>query len=116
MNHANPAFEKLLPLLRSPGDSQAWQVSIADSSPPPGGVLDLLGDRFRPTLVQRLLDTRVTAALYDYTRELSLRLATDVKSFADEVAMIAARLQVRPGQTVLDLACGHGNFTAAWAE
>ena len=59
-----------------------------------GGMLDLLGDRFRPTFVQRLLDTRLTAALDDLTCGMMMRLATDVASFTEEVASIERRLEI----------------------
>ncbi len=32
------------------------------------------------------------------------------------MANIQARLQVGPGDVVIDLACGHGNFTVEWAR
>jgi len=36
--------------------------------------------------------------------------------FPDEVDEVVERLALERGDTVLDLACGHGNFTAALAH
>jgi demethylmenaquinone methyltransferase/2-methoxy-6-polyprenyl-1,4-benzoquinol methylase len=36
--------------------------------------------------------------------------------FPVEVARIQEQLQVSPGDRLLDLACGHGNFTIEWAK
>jgi len=123
MNVGESTLQRLLPLLQLPGHAGTWEfddrslrnVQTGKYYPVIDGILDLLGDRFRPTLVQRLLDTRFTAALYDWTRDRGLR-AAGIQSFSDEVAMIAPRLAIAPGCTLLDLACGHGNFTVAWAE
>ena len=79
------------------------------------GVLDLLPAPTPMTLGQRSLDTRLTAWLYDRMRERLLKVV-GLPDFPTEVANILARLHVEPGDTVVDLACGHGNFTLAWAE
>lgn len=79
------------------------------------GVLDLLGDAFAPTVTQRMLDTAFTAWLYDATRD---RLAPrfGIPAFAREADDTAARLAIAPGDVVLDVACGHGNFTVELAR
>lgn len=79
------------------------------------GILDLLPDNGPMTLGQRALDTAVTAWLYDRARESILKLA-GLPDFATEVDNIRSRLQPRPGDVVVDLACGHGNFTMEWAR
>jgi len=79
------------------------------------GVLDLLGGDFRPTPAQRALDTRASAWLYDQLRE-RLAFVFSMPSFPEEAEDVVDRLAVGPGDVVLDLACGHGNFTAALAD
>jgi ubiquinone/menaquinone biosynthesis C-methylase UbiE len=79
-----------------------------------GGVLDLLG-RFEATPTQRMLDTRLTAWLYDRARD-ALTPALGMPDFATEAADTAERLALAPGDVVLDVACGHGNFTEAIAR
>ena len=79
------------------------------------GILDLLPNDGPRTLSQRSLDTALTAWLYDRTRESILKLA-GLPDFATEVGNIVSRLQVQPGDVVVDLACGHGNFTMEWAR
>lgn len=124
MHASSPALVRLLPRLRLPGDAGSWHwdgdalrnAETGQAFPIAGGVLDLLGDRFRPTLLQRALDTWLTAALYDRWRDWGLRLAAGIRSFAEEADRIDRRLELRPGQVVLDLACGQGNFTVAWSE
>ena len=80
-----------------------------------GGILDVLPEDGARTLSQRSLDTALTAWLYDRTRESILKLV-GLPDFETEVGNISRRLQVRPGDTVVDLACGHGNFTMEWAR
>lgn len=124
MSAPSTALSRALPLLELPGEPSSWDWSggalrntqSGQAFPVSRCVLDLLGDRFRPTLIQRMLDTRLTAALYDYSRDVGLRWGAGVRSFADEAERIRSRLDLQPGQVVLDLACGHGNFTVAWAQ
>jgi len=79
------------------------------------GILDLLPHAGPRTLSQWSLDTALTAWLYDRMRESILRVA-GLPDFATEVINILSRLQVQPGDVVVDLACGHGNFTMEWAR
>ena len=80
-----------------------------------GGVLDLLGSRFAPTPTQRMLDTRFSAWFYDVTRD-ALAPVVGMPRFAQEVQDLADRLALAPGDAVLDVACGHGNFTVELAR
>jgi ubiquinone/menaquinone biosynthesis C-methylase UbiE len=102
---ATSALRRAAPLLRLPPDAQVG----------PGGVLDLLGTRFAPTPVQRMLDTRFTAWFYDATRN-ALAPMIGMARFAREAQELADRLALAPGDAVLDVACGHGNFTVELAR
>ncbi|MGE4607531.1 MAG: methyltransferase domain-containing protein [Myxococcota bacterium] len=79
------------------------------------GIIDLLGTRFEPNLGQRLLDTAPSAWFYDLIRP---RLAplVGMPTFDSEVASVVERLGLEPGSTVLDIACGQGNFTLELAR
>jgi ubiquinone/menaquinone biosynthesis C-methylase UbiE len=93
--------------LRDPGTGAVYRLA--------GGVLDLLGARFEPTLTQRSLDTRFSAWFYDRTRD-ALAPLVGMPRFAREVDQLAERLALAPGDAVLDVACGHGNFTVELAR
>jgi SAM-dependent methyltransferase len=93
--------------LRSPASGRVY--------PYRGGVLDLLGEEVSLTPAQHTLDTPLTAWLYDRSRDLLLRLA-GVPDFPTEVAWIQRVLSVVPGDSVLDLACGHGVVTVELAK
>ncbi|TEU18683.1 MAG: methyltransferase domain-containing protein, partial [Anaerolineales bacterium] len=80
-----------------------------------GGVLDLLGDSLEKTFTQHTLDTSFTAWVYDRFRGPLTRLLNS-PDFPVEVATIQRVLQAQAGNTVLDLACGQGNFTVEWAK
>ncbi len=79
------------------------------------GVLDLLGAEFAPTVTQRMLDTDLTSWLYDRSRDAAMA-AVGLPGFAAESRAVAARLALAPGDVVLDVACGHGNFTVDLAK
>jgi len=79
------------------------------------GVLDLLGTDQNKTFTQDFLDTSFTAWAYDRFRGW-LTCALNSPDFPVEVAHIQRALQARAGDTILDLACGHGNFTVEWAK
>jgi ubiquinone/menaquinone biosynthesis C-methylase UbiE len=113
-------------LLRSPGGGGAapklchaplgLRFAEDDRNVPfENGILDLVGGRFRPTFTQRTLDTRVSAWAYDVLRD-SLAPMTGMPRFLTEVDEIVEALSLRPGDTVVDLACGHGNFTVEIAR
>ena len=98
---------RALPLLRlAPGTSLP---PVAD------GVLDLLDPAFAPTATQRSLDTPATAWLYEFLRDRAV-LWIGMPDFATEVRTVVGRLDLAPGDFVLDLACGHGNFTVEFAR
>ncbi|MGH7857671.1 MAG: class I SAM-dependent methyltransferase, partial [Candidatus Binatia bacterium] len=67
------------------------------------------------TWSQWALDTRLTTWVYDRTRDATMRIA-GLGDFAGEVGRIQEGLGVSRGDVVLDLACGHGNFTLEWAR
>ena len=104
---AAPAVDPSLPGLRFPDGGRA--VSLR------AGVLDLLGDDFAATATQQSLDSPLSAGLYDRVRDVLAPLI-GMPRFPDEVAEVMERLSLGEGEVVLDLACGHGNFTVELAR
>lgn len=123
---ARALLERAAPLLRLPSAPERVPEVLPDGSglrcpttgriyPYRDGVLTLLAEQVELTETQKLLDTPFTAWIYDRFREAML-LPLGLPDFATEVAQIGQQLALRAGDAVLDLACGHGNFTVAWAE
>jgi ubiquinone/menaquinone biosynthesis C-methylase UbiE len=126
MSRSESLLERAVPLIRLPScRDQVPEVSRGGAGlrcPTSGtefpyrhGMLDVLPEEGPKTLSQRSLDTAFTTWLYDRGRESALKLA-GLPDFKTEVANIQTRLQVGPGDVVIDLACGHGNFTVEWAR
>jgi ubiquinone/menaquinone biosynthesis C-methylase UbiE len=123
---ARRMLELVAPLVRLPTSPGQEPKVLVDGSgllcretglvyPYRGRVLHLLEEGPALTVTQQALDTPFTAWFYDRYREALLKLFS-MPSFAEEVAAIQSRLQVSPGDAVLDLACGQGVFTVEWAK
>lgn len=82
---------------------------------PGDGFVDLLSNEFHPTDTQKLLDSRVTAWAYDQVRDRFGSLI-GIPTFTREVDQLVERLDLKRGHTVLDIACGQGNFTSMLAR
>jgi ubiquinone/menaquinone biosynthesis C-methylase UbiE len=85
------------------------------------GYLDLLGEE-DPTgthPAQRLMVSRVLPLIYErFWRPLGGRLLMGISGpgAEEELRMALAMLSIEPGDRVLDVACGPGNFTRAFAQ
>jgi ubiquinone/menaquinone biosynthesis C-methylase UbiE len=119
-------LERAAPFLRLPTSSNQPPEVLDDGRglrcpatgrvyPYRDGVLDLLPEPVSLTETQHVLNTRATAWAYDRFRGALMRVFGQL-DFPTEVASIQQRLEARPGDRILDLACGHGNFTAEWAK
>jgi len=80
------------------------------------GILDTLGEAFQMTSGQRSLDSRFRAWGYERIRERLLPRFALMPSFSVELSNAVERLELKRGETVLDLACGQGNFSVELAK
>ena len=84
------------------------------------GYLDLLGGELESTgTVQDLMTTRLVPAIYErYWRPALARAFKGVTGpgMAEEVRIARLLLGLGPGDLVLDVACGPGNFTREFAR
>jgi ubiquinone/menaquinone biosynthesis C-methylase UbiE len=103
------AVERLRELLL-PGALERSRDPIATQS----GYLDLLGGELESTgAVQDLMTTRLVPAIYErYWRPALARVVKGVTGpgMAEEVRIARLLLGLGPGDKVLDVACGPGNF------
>jgi SAM-dependent methyltransferase len=104
---ATPALDRTRALLRS--EHRGAPVS-------PGGWLDLLPDGAPPSTgrVQDLMLTRALPAVYERAWRPAwgrILLGVTGGGMSDERRIARLLLGILPGDTVLDLACGPGNFT-----
>ena len=108
-----PAIERALELFEAPLRPEEIDVEH--------GYLDLLG-REDPTGAhpgQRLMESRALPLIYQrFWRPLGGRLLMGVTGpdTAEEHRMALAMLSIHPGDRVLDVACGPGNFTRDFAD
>lgn len=129
--HGEENLEKALGLLECPNCRQGSLDMAADGTdqgrglqctecrkffPYRTGVLDMLGDgKQQLTLAQKSLQGTALAKAYAWIRD-PLALLVVGYTFGQEVEMMEHALDLREGDTVVDIACGHGNFTLAIAE
>ncbi len=124
--HMTSALRRAAPLLRLSGPAGP-PPELAESGdelvcPATGrsvvvrdGIVDLLGAEFDPNIGQRMLDTGPSAWFYDLIRP-RLGPLVGMPAFDSEVNNVVERLALEPGSTVLDIACGQGNFTLELAR
>jgi SAM-dependent methyltransferase len=111
---AESARERALPLLRSEARRQA--EALAADAP----YLDVLDSSLESTgVAQDLMTTGVVPRIYErYWRPVLGRVAKGVTGpgMAEEVRIARLLLGLAPGDGVLDIACGPGNFSRAFAH
>jgi SAM-dependent methyltransferase len=111
---AQVAIDRALDLLRP--ERRPARPELRD------GYLDLLGEAGDPTgrgPGQRLMASRALPLIYERLwRPLGGRLLMGAlgPSMAGERRLALEMLQIAPGDRVLDVACGPGNFTRAFAD
>lgn len=108
-----PAIERALRLFATPLDSDEFDDSH--------GYLDLLGgtDPTGAHPAQRLMVSRALPLIYQrFWRPFGGRLLMGLTGpgTAEEHRMALSMLSIDPGDKVLDVACGPGNFTRDFAE
>jgi len=97
------------PYLRRPA-SHEGELEIRD------GILDLMGEGPARRGAQLSLDHASLAWFYDRFRHGLIARVAGIPDFASECQRFQKELDLQPRDVVLDLACGHGNFTVALAE
>jgi ubiquinone/menaquinone biosynthesis C-methylase UbiE len=107
----------MTPATAAPGALERARSLIRDASGARvrDGYLDLLGGEqpTGPGVAQRLMNSRFLPTIYERLwRPVGLRLFTGPAGLTmeEEYRLTRELLRLRPGDTVLDVACGPGNF------
>jgi ubiquinone/menaquinone biosynthesis C-methylase UbiE len=94
--------------------------SVVGESAMRRGYIDLLGEELESTgPAQNLMTTRVVPRIYErWWRPALGRVVKGVTGpgMEEEIRIARLMLALTPGDTVLDVACGPGNFTRAFAQ
>jgi SAM-dependent methyltransferase len=110
-----PALERAIGLLDEPSAAVARERGVNEA-----GYLDLLDGELASTgPTQDLMVTRLVPAIYErYWRPALGRLVKGATGpgMAQEIRIARLLLALREGDTVLDVACGPGNFTREFAR
>jgi SAM-dependent methyltransferase len=95
-------------------------IDLPDDPPVERGFVDLAGETQPPGgIAQALMETRLVPRIYErWWRPGLARIAKGPRgpSMAGELAAATRLLRLTPGDVVLDVACGPGNFTRHFAE
>jgi len=107
------ATQRMLPLLES------WARERAESNPRGAPYIDLLDSDPESTgTIQNLMNTGFVPRIYErWWRPALGRVAKGATGpgMAEEIRIARLLLGLRPGDGVLDVACGPGNFSRAFA-
>ena len=107
------ARERVLPLLSA--EAQRRAVGMSEEAP----YLDLLGENLESTgMTQDLMTSGIVPRVYErYWRPALGRVAKGVTGpgMEEEIRIARLLLGLGPGDGVLDIACGPGNFSRAFA-
>lgn len=132
-------LESALPLLRCPACRAGGRLTPGDVARDEGGavvegpvhcsecqavyairnrVLDVSPPgQTGKSLAQRLMEARPVVAIYErHWRPALVNLVEERFGFEEEFSRVEELLSPRPGQNLVDFACGPGNYTRRWAR
>lgn len=109
MNASSHLLDRATPYLRRP-------EGLSDTLRIDDGILDLLGEGPVRRGAQLSLDRPIAAWVYAELRQGVVPTLLGLPPFEAECERLRSELALEPGDVVLDLACGHGNFSVAIAE
>lgn len=124
---SRPTAVTVWDVLRCPGCNHDGMVDRTNSVECPvchreyaidGGVIDLAppGGRAVRSVTQRVMESRFYARFYEDVMRPRLTQVVTERSLPEEYRLAAEYLELGDATAVLDVACGTGNFTRAFAE